>query len=232
MTLDTNQNNSIDFLFKYIFFGMIQFSAIMMMFTSSLEIIGIVFSLIMAIFISVISIIDYSNYRLKYFDFISIFICFALMSIILSSALLFKTITKLNYQYKSQNANVEFTRNARKKIDKVKNILASLFVAMPLLFFISDMNATQNGATYFTPPDTLNPIYGVLYILKTIFPFGVLTGCGYLLYLSVHLIKLNTGQLYVEPNQTTTEIPKPSFMNGLFNNINLGFLTNFKTEVI
>ena len=76
MTIDTNQNNSIDFLFKYIFFGMIQFSAIMMMFTTSLEIMGIAFSLIVAIFISVISIIDFSHYRLKYFDFISIFIYF------------------------------------------------------------------------------------------------------------------------------------------------------------
>ena len=231
MALDTNQTNSIDFLFKYIFFGMIQFSAIMMMFTTSLEILGIIFSLIVAIFISVISIIDFSNYRLKYFDFISVFIYFALMSIILSSALLFKTMTKLQYQYKTQKANIEFTRNARKNVDKFKKIFVSLFVAIPLLFLVSDINANNPSTTYFSEPSTLNPITWLLYLLKSVFPFGILTGCGYLLYLSIELFKLNAGQLYVEPKRETT-VPKPAFMNGLFNNVNLGFLANVKTQVI
>lgn len=231
MTIDTNQNNSIDFLFKYIFFGMIQFSAIMMMFTTSLEIMGIVFSLIVAIFISVISIIDFSHYRLKYFDFISIFIYFALLSIILSSALLFKTITRLQYQYKKQKANVEFTRSARQKIDKFKKIFISLFFAIPILFIVADQKANLPNSSYFTAPEDWNPVNGILYLFKSMFPFGILSGCGYLLYLSIDLFKLNAGQLYVEPKKETT-LPKPAFMNGLFNNINLGFFANFKTQVI
>ncbi len=231
MSLDTNQNNSVDFLFKYIFFGMIQFSAIMMMFTSSLEIIGIVFSVLVAIFISVVGIIDFSNYRLKYFDFISVFIYFALMSIILSSALLFRTMTKLNYQYKTQKAKVEFTRNARQKVNKFKSIFVSLFVAIPILLIASDLNATQQD-TYFNPPAELNPINGILYLLKSIFPFSILTGCGYLLYLAIDLIKLNDGNLYVEPKEEKYKVPKRPILNGMFNNVNLGFLANYKTEVV
>lgn len=227
--VSVEENQSIHYLFKYLFFIIIQFASILMMLTNNLEILGTAFTCISSIFISTVGMIDYSNYSLKHFDFISMFIYFSLSSVILSCAFMFKTITKLHYKHKEKGGGISLTRPAKEKFNQFKLLFIFIFISLPILFLISDVSYDL----YFMLPKTFSIINYLLYSIKFLFPFSILTCCAFLIYITSSLLKMQPNQLYNQSEKSQNNTVKISYFTQFIQTIsNLGFLRNKKTEII
>lgn len=163
---------------------------------------------------------------------------FSMLFVFVSASVLVITFYTLYFKYLKINSKIVLNSNDRSDFDLYKRLYVSFMLLITLfcIFFFSLSKNNEPGIYqdffYYDIKGPLNIKILSLLIIKTILSVSLIGITSYMVYLSSKLYKLTNTQVYSSPENDYRVHKNDLSKNAwLFENINLNYLLNYKTEI-